>query len=172
MPLALTLSYVVHVVSAALWTGGVLYAAYAVFPPARGGDLSPPAFERSVDGLLQVTRWTGIALPVTGAYQIWVLYPTDRLLGTTAGHLVVGMALLWSVMNGVVELGVYRMRTLDGEALGVGRYMAEGFALDGDADLSDVVDAAGTGRPYVLAAAGLAVLLLVDAGLLAAGVPL
>jgi uncharacterized membrane protein len=166
MALALTLSYVVHVVSAAFWTGGVLYAAYAVFPPALTGDLSPAAFERHVDGLLRVTRWTGLALPVSGVYQVWLLYPLPRLLGTTAGYLVLGMAALWTLMNGVVELGVYRMRQLHGDPPGIGAYMARGFSVDESADVARL---AGAGRPYLLGAAALSVLLLVDAALLAGG---
>lgn len=168
MGLLLTLSYVVHVVSAAFWTGGVLYAAYAVFPSEAVADVGPAAFERSVDGLLRVTRWTGVALPATGLYQIWRLYPVERLVGTTDGHLVLGMLALWGLMNVVLEAGIYRMRTLGGDAVGVGRYMAEGFVLATDGGV-DVAARADAGRPYVLAAAALSVLLLVDAALLAGG---
>ena len=162
----LALSYVVHVVAAGFWTGAVLYAAYAVFPAALAGESSPAGFERSVDGLLAVTRWTGLALPLTGLYQIWVLYPLPRLFGTTRGHLVLGMLALWAVMNGVVETGVYRMRTLDGDRIGVGEYMTEGFQVPTGVGVERL---AGAGRPYVLLSAALAVLLLADAALLAGG---
>ncbi|GAB3321880.1 copper resistance protein CopD [Haloplanus salinarum] len=164
---ALALSYVVHVVSAAFWTGGVLYAVYAVIPAASAGDLSPAAFARSVDGLLQVTRWTGVALPLTGAYQLWLLYSLPRLFGTTAGHLVLGMAALWTLMNGLVELGVYRMCQSRGDPPGLGAYFRRGFTLGGDADVPALAD---VGRPYFRAGAALATLLLVDAALLAGGV--
>jgi len=163
-------SFVVHVAAAALWTGSVLYVAYAVLPTARAGDLGAAAFAAALDGLLQVTRWTGVALPVTGAYQLWVLYPLDGLLATTRGQLVAAMAALWGVTNGVVELGAYRVRTRDGsDRLGLARHFVR--PLDA-AELvgADPAALAATARPYVLAAAGLAVLLLVDAGLLAAGV--
>jgi hypothetical protein len=139
-----------------------------VFPAARAGEVGPGAFEGTVDGLLRVTRWTGIALPVTGIYQIWVLYPIDALLGTTRGHLVLGMLALWGVMNGLLEAGIYRMRTADGASLGIGEYMAEGFSIEADVDVPRLAE---VGRPYVLASAALAVLLLVDAALLAGGVP-
>lgn len=165
---SLTLSYVVHVVSAGFWTGSVLYAAYTVFPVARAGDLPVAAFERHVDGLLQVTRWTGLTLPLTGAYQLWVLYPLPRLTGTTAGHLVLGMLALWGVMNGLLELGVYRMRTAGDEPLDVGSYLSEGFVLDAGSDVG-VGRRAEVGWPYVRAAVVLAVLLLVDAAVLAGG---
>jgi hypothetical protein len=149
----------------------VLYAAHTVFPAARSGDVGPAAFERSVDGLLEVTRWTGLALPVTGAYRIRVLYPLPALVGTARGHLVLGMLALWGAMNGLLELGVYRMRTADGnggDPPGVGRYMAEGFVAD---DGADVPRLAAVGRPYVTASVALSVPLLVDAALLADGLP-
>jgi uncharacterized membrane protein len=184
---ALTVSYLLHVLSGAFWTGAALYVAYAVFPAARAGDLRAPAFERSVDGLLRVTRWTGLVLPATGLYQIWILYPLDALFGTTRGHLVLAMFALWGVMNGLLEVGIYRMQTAAGPAPGFGTYMAEGFSIgtddggtggsgsDAEADRSglavEVPRLAAVGRPYVLASAGLAVLLLVDAALLAGGVP-
>jgi uncharacterized membrane protein len=166
------LSYVVHVVSAAFWTGGVLYAAYAVFPAARAGELPPAAFERQVDGVLQATRWTGLALPATGAYQLWTLYPLPRLLGTTAGHLVLGMLALWGLMNGLLEAGVYRMRTVDDDRVGIGTHLRERFVLGAGPDTDghvDVVRRADVGWPYLVGAAALALLLLVDAALLASG---
>ncbi|QZY00446.1 copper resistance protein CopD [Halobaculum rubrum] len=164
MSVLLALSYVAHVVAGGLWTGGVAYAAVAVLPAARRGDLSAPGLGRSVDWLLQTTRVTGVVLPVTGGYQIWRLYPLPRLFGTTRGHLVLGMVALWGVMNGLVELGVYRMRMAEGSRMGLGRHTIERFGLDDDADARGAAEVA---RPYVLAAAALGVLLLVDAALLA-----
>lgn len=170
--LPLVLSYVVHVVAGAFWVGAVLYAAYAVVPVARTGALSPAAFETTVDRLLTVTRWTGLALPVTGLYQIWVLYPTARLFGTTRGHLVLAMLVLWTAMNGLLEVAVYRVRTAAGGAPGLGAYLAEGLTVDGGIGDADVPRLAAAARPYMLAAVALGILLLVDAGLLAYGGPL
>lgn len=164
MDTLLALSYVVHVASAALWTGAVLYVVYAVLPAARAGEFGREAFGVTVDRLLRVTRWTGLSLPLTGVYQVWLLYPVDALLGTTRGHLVVGMALLWTAMNGVVEAGVYRMRTVDAD-LSFGRYLAAGYLADGGSPAA-VERLARVGRPYLLAAAAMAVLLLADAALL------
>lgn len=161
----LVAAFVVHVVSAALWTGSALYVALAVVPAARGGDLSAAGFEWQIDGLLQVTRWTGLALPATGVYQAWQLYPLSRLLGTPRGHLVVVMAALWGAMNGLIEVGAYRMR--GDAATGPARHVVQRFAVPAGADVATLV---ARGRPYLRAAAALAVLLLVDAALLAGGV--
>ena len=170
MGLLLTASYVLHVASALFWIGAVWFAAYAVFPPARAGEVDTGLFESTLDRLLWVTRWTGVALPVTGLYQLWVLYPLDRLFGTAQGVLVLVMLGLWTVMNGLVELGVYRARTVDAD-LGFGTYFAEGVAADGGLPAGTVVAGARAARPYVLSASLLGVLLAVDAALLAGGVP-
>ena len=168
MELLLTLSYVVHVVAATLWVGGVGYAALSFVPAARAAALTPAGFERGVDALLQTTRWTGVALPVTGGYQIWQLYPSARLFGTPRGQLVLGMLGLWGSMNAVLEVGVYRTRTAAGVTIGIGRHTIERFTLRTDADVPHLATVV---RPYILVATGLGLLLLVDAALLAGGLP-
>jgi hypothetical protein len=77
-------------------------------------------------------------------------------------------------MNGLVELGVLRMRREVDPDIGWGRYMAEGFpvdALDGVGSAPGSARLATVGRPYLLASGGVAVLLLIDAALLAGGIP-
>lgn len=146
--------------------GGVGYAALSFVPAARAAELTPAGFERGVDALLQTTRLTGVALPATGGYQIWQLYPFARLFGTPRGHLVLGMLGLWGGMNGVLEAGVYRTRTATGATMGIGRHTVERSTLD-----TDVPGLATVVWPYVLVASGLGLLLLVDAALLAGGLP-
>ena len=164
----LGLPYVSHVLSALFWVGAVLYVAYVlVTVPDDAVDATGVGL--ALDKLLRLTRWTGIALPVTGLYQVWVLYPVDRLLGTTRGHLVVGMVLLWEVMNGLVELGIYRARTVDGTRLWLGTYMAEGVRADGGLPASSARDALSTVRTCLAVATCPSVLLAVDAALLGGG---
>lgn len=171
----LTTAFVFHVVSGALWTGATLYVVYATLPRASDGVLGRDAFVDAAHRLLMITRWTGIVLPVTGAYMIWVLYrPLTLLTATPRGWAVIAMLSLWGVMNGVIELGVLRMRREVDPAIGWGAYMAEGFpidALDEGGAAPSATRLAAVGRPYLLASGGLAVLLLVDAALLAGGVP-
>jgi hypothetical protein len=160
---ALVASYVLHVVAGLAWVGSL---AGGLAVTARGGDLTPAGLERGLDGLLQLTRLTGLVLPVTGLYQVWVLYPTARLLSTPRGWLVVAMFGLWGAVNGLVELGAYRVRRADGVEMGLGRHTIERLTLGADADTARLAD---TARPYLWAAAAGGVLLLVDAGLLASG---
>jgi len=171
----LTTAFVFHVLSGALWTGATLYVVYATIPRAADGTLGREAFVDAAHRLLMVTRWTGVVLPVTGAYMIWRLYaPLEALATTRRGWAVLAMLSLWGVMNGLVELGVLRMRREVDPDVGWGRYMAEGFPVDrlaGGASAPGSARLASVGRPYLLASGGLAVLLLVDAALLAGGVP-
>ncbi|MBB6645569.1 copper resistance protein CopD [Halobellus sp. MBLA0160] len=162
----LSASYVVHVLSALLWIGAVLFVASLYLPAsgANGEDLG-----WTLDRLLWITRWTGVALPVTGLYQVWLLYPLPRLIGTPRGHLVLGMFLLWGVLNGVVELGVYRARTVDGSRPSFGAYMSKGVGVDGGFPREDADEALAAVRPYLTGGAVLSVLLGVDAALLAGG---
>ena len=132
-------------------------------------DGSPADLGWTLDRLLRVTRWTGVALPVSGRYQVWVLYPIARLLGSTRGHLVLGMFLLWGIMNRLVEVGVYRARTVDGSRPSIGAYMAEGVGVDGGFPRDHAAEARSTVRPYLLGGVLLSVLLGVDAALLAGG---
>lgn len=196
----LTLSFVLHVLSGALWTGATLYVVYATLPRAVDGTLSRAAFVDAAHRLLMITRWTGVVLPITGAYMIWALYtPLDLLTASARGWAVLAMLALWGIMNGVIELGVLRMRREVDPSIGWGEYMAEGFPIEALGDSVTVTDGgassstsgggsdadtrstpagptvdrlAAVGRPYLLASGGLAVLLLVDAALLAGGVPL
>ena len=79
----LTAAFVVHVVSAGLWTGATLYVAYAILPAARTERFGRGAFVEQLHRLLLINRWTGLALPATGAYMIWELYTPLWLLFDT-----------------------------------------------------------------------------------------
>jgi len=67
-------------------------------------------------------------------------------VGTTGGHLVLGMVLLWFLLAGLSEVGAAKLS-------------------DGAADRK-VRTPAAEARPFLLAASVVAVLLLLDAGAL------
>lgn len=167
----LTIAYVLHVLSGAFWTGATIYVAYAVLPSARTGQLTAAAFTEQIHRLLLITRWTGVVLPLTGVYLIWVLYtPLEVLVETQRGVAVLVMLGLWSVMNTLIEIGVFGMRRGVDE-VGLGTYMREGFPAEIlESDVTPSALAAQI-RPYLLASTVCAVLLLVVAALLAGGIP-
>ena len=167
----LTAAFVLHVLSAAFWTGSTLYVVYAVVPAARTGRLSTELFVDNCHRLLLITRWTGVVIPLTGAYMIWVLYtPLELLTATARGWAVLVMIGLWGGMNALIELGVLRMRRAVDD-VGLAAYMTEGFPSGtlSEPPSSRRPELVGLVRPYLLGAAGCAVLLLVDAALLAGG---
>jgi len=125
-----------------------------------------------MDRLLRVTRWTGVVLPITGLYQIWVLYPWDRLVGTVDGWLVLSMFGLWGLLNGVIELSVFVMRK-EADPVGYGTFVQEGFPVAVLTEELTLQKLHQLGRPYLLVSVVLAVLLLGNAALLAVpGLPL
>lgn len=166
----ITVAYVLHVVAAAFWTGATLYVVYAVVPDASNGRLSAEALVGQIHRLLLITRWTGVVLPVTGAYLVWVFYwPPELLFETTRGWAVLAMFGLWGVMNTLVEVGVLRMRNVV-DQVGFGTYMSEGFPREILSADTTAKELAAPGRAYLYASAVCAVLLLADAALLAAGI--
>ena len=168
----LTISYLVHVVAAGFWTGAVLFVAYILLPDAGRTIVSRDGYVVQMDRLLRVTRWTGVVLPITGLYQIWVLYPWDRLVGTVDGWLVLSMFGLWGLLNGVIELSVFVMRK-EADPVGYGTFVQEGFPVAVLTEELTLQKLHQLGRPYLLGSVVLAVLLLGNAALLAVpGLPL
>jgi hypothetical protein len=144
-----TAMYAIHLVVGALWTGSVLFLTWGVLPSARTGDIRPEPL-RSVTGKLTIlSRGSALVMFLTGGHLAAQLYTVETLVGSSRGHLVLAMLGLWFVMTGLVEVGNSRMR--DG--------------LDAD----KVRDPARDGGRFYRAAAVVALLVLVDAGLLAAG---
>ncbi|MDZ7745513.1 MAG: transporter [Halobacteriales archaeon] len=143
------ITYVLHMVFAALLTGSVLYVALAVNPIAVTGDIRPEAFGRITGQLTTITRASAVVLFLTGGHQAGNFYTIETLTGSFRGHLVLAMLVLWLVLTALVEIAGARLRR----------------GLDAD----KLREPAREARPFLRAAAVLAVLLLVDAGLLASG---
>jgi hypothetical protein len=95
---------------------------------------------RTADRLAYLSRASAVVLLATGGHMAGTRY-ADALFSTTSGHLVLGMLALWTGITALVEVGRGR---LDGGRMTGGALTA------------------------YRAAAALSVLVLVDAGLLAA----
>src|SRR6056297_1701706 len=141
---------VVHVLFAGLWTGSVLFVVGAVLPASTAGSISSAAMETISTRLSWLTRISALVFVATGGHLAGTGYSAESLFGTGRGQLVVAMLVLWFVLTGLVEVGCKR--------------------LGGSTAADDVGAAVDSTRPIWLAAGAVAVLLLVDAGLLAAGV--
>jgi len=138
-----------HLLFAGLWTGSVLFVAYAVVPTAGAGEMDAAPLEILGGKLKTVSRASAVVLFLTGGHLAGTQYTVGTLTGTTRGYLVIAMIALWLVLMGLVEVG-------------------SGTLVDG-ANRKKVRQPAKEARPFFLGAAAVAVLLLIDAGLLAGG---
>ena len=139
--------WTLHVGFAILWTGSVLFVAVAVYPAALRGDIAGDALAAIVDRLRWITRIAAVAFVVSGGHMAGTLYTADSLTGTGRGHLVLTMLALWFVTTGLVE--------------------AAGGKLTDGLDAGKLREPAHEAKPFVYAAAGLSVGLILTAGLLA-----
>ena len=139
-------AYAVHLLFAGLWTGSVLFVAYAVLPAARDGELSAGLLDRFAGKLTTVSRASAALLFLTGGHLAAQRYTVDSLTGSLAGYNVLAMLALWFVLAGLVEVGTSKLTD------GTGR--------------DKVREPAAAARPFLLGASATAVLLLFNAGLL------
>ena len=146
MSLVDTAMYVVHLVFAGLWSGTVLFTSYAVIPAALNGDLRAGSLSAMTGKLKTVSRASSLLLLLSGGHLAGALYTVPSLFGSTRGYLVVTMVALWFVLTGLVEVGASKL--------------ADGTAQQ------KVREPAAQARPFLLGASAVALLLLVDAGLL------
>ena len=146
MSLIDTAMYVVHLVFAGLWSGTVLFTSYAVIPAALNGDLRAGSLAAMAGKLKTVSRASSLLLFLSGGHLAGALYTVPSLFGSTRGYLVLAMVALWFVLSGIVEVGASKL--------------SEGTSQQ------KVREPAAQARPFLLAGSVVALLLLVDAGLL------
>ncbi|MFC7199598.1 transporter [Halospeciosus flavus] len=149
MAIGTTVSAAVHLLFAGLWTGAVVFVTYAVLPTAVKGQIGTDPLEAIVSKLTTLSRASAFLLLVTGGHLAGTRYTVASLTGTGRGHLVLTMVVLWLALAALVEVAAARMR--------------DGLELD------KVRTPAENAQSIFRAASLVAVLLLVDAGLLMGG---
>jgi len=142
--------YVLHVLFASLWTGSILFFVAAVLPAATSGTISAAAVSVMTTRLVWLTRIGALVFVATGGHLAGTSYTAETLFSTGRGQLVVAMLVLWFVLTGLIEISVKR--------------------FDRAAETDGVEAAVASTRPLFGIAGLLAVLLLVDAGLLTANI--
>lgn len=148
MPLLNTVVAVTHLVFAGLWTGSVVFVAWAIRPLAAGGDLNAGPLGELGGSLRSLSRVSVLLLFLTGGHLAGTRHTVDSLLGSTTGWLVLAMLGLWLVLAALVEVGTGR--------------------LVSGADRQKVREPARSAKRPLRAAGLVAILLLVDGGLLTA----
>jgi hypothetical protein len=99
----------VHLVFAATWVGSVLFVTFGVLPLARDGEMDADPTRRILVRLTNVSRLCALVLLLTGGHMAATAYGLDGLTGTTAGYLVVAMVVLWLALAGLIEVAAARM---------------------------------------------------------------
>lgn len=150
MALADAVAYATHLLFAGLWSGTVLFVTVGILPLGLRGEIRPAPFSFVVSRLSTVTRASALFLLVSGGHMAANAYTVESLTGTRRGHQVLAMVALWFLLAGLVEAGSARMRR------GLSQEKVRTPARDG--------------KPFLYAASVVALLLLLDAGLLAGGV--
>lgn len=135
-----------HLVFAAVWAGSVVFVAWGVLPAVANGSISAGSLKSISRRLVLLSRVSAVVLLVSGG--LMASRYGDAIASTTPGYLVLAMTVLWLLLIGFVELA--------------GRTLFE--ALDD----GEVRDAVGASRGRFRTAGVVALLLLVDAGLLSA----
>ncbi|MFB6164669.1 MAG: CopD family protein [Haloarculaceae archaeon] len=147
MDIGTTISAVIHVMFAGAWTGSVIFMTYGVIPVARAGNIDTDPFADITSRLLTLSRASAVLMLLTGAHLAFTaLGGVEALTGTTPGYLVIAMIVLWAVLAALVEIGTSRI--------------SEGLRE------RKVRTPAEKGRPFFIAGSAVALLLLVDAGVL------
>jgi len=109
MAIDVTIGYVIHMLFAAVWTGGVIFMTYGVIPVARAGNIDTDPFADISSRLLTLSRLSALVLFLTGGHLAGRLYTVDTLTGSGNGHLVLTMIVLWLAMAGLVEVGTKKI---------------------------------------------------------------
>ena len=140
---------VTHLLFAGLWTGSVVFVAWSIRPLAARGDLAPGPLGDVAGSLRTLSRISVLLLFLTGGHLAGTGHTVDSLLGSTTGWLVLVMLALWFALAGLVEVSTGRL-------------------VDGT-DRDKVREPARRAKRPLQAAALVALVLLVDGGLIAAG---
>ncbi|MFB6083032.1 MAG: transporter [Halorientalis sp.] len=149
--ISVTITNVIHLLFAGLWTGSVLFMTYGVLPVAGKGSIDTDPFADITSRLLTLSRASALLMFLTGGYLVSGSgYTAKSLTGTTGGYLVIVMIVLWLALAGLVEVGTSKIS-------------------DGLAERK-LREPANDARPFFLAASVVALGLLVIAGLLLSGV--
>lgn len=100
----LTLTWVIrflHVLFAAIWTGGYALLALAVVPLLRGGALRIAGAARALDSIARFLSLAGTLTMVFGALLIWRTRGYGQLMGNEWGGII-----LASIAIAIVVMGI------------------------------------------------------------------
>lgn len=137
---------VLHMLFAGAWAGGTILLVGAVLPAASRGTFSSDGLEWILRRFSYLSMAAVAALLITGGHLAGTFYTVESLQSTGRGHLVLTMTGLWLVLAGMLHLGTRR--------------------LTATMETAGVEAAVDSTRSWFWLAGGVALLLLIVAGLL------
>ncbi|WP_248897981.1 transporter [Haloplanus halobius] len=99
----------IHLLFAGLWAGSVIFVAFGVLPTARDGGFDAGPLTDLIGRFRLGSRIASLVLFLTGGHLAAARYTSETLVGSSRGHLVIGMVLLWLALTGLVEVGSGRL---------------------------------------------------------------
>jgi len=133
-----------HLVFAGVWAGSVVFVAWGVLPAVANGSISSGSLRMISRRIVFLSRLSAVVLLVSGGLMAGRY--GGAIASTTPGYLVLLMTVLWLLLIGFVEMA--------------GRTLSEQL------EAGNVTKAVTASRGRFRAAGIVALLLLVDAGLL------
>lgn len=111
MTAVLDIVIAVHMLFAALWTGGTLLISGSVIPAARRELLGLEALGLITNRFSYLTIGSVLLLLFSGGHMAGTLYTAETLFSTDRGMLVMTMVGLWLLLTIVLSIGLLRLRT-------------------------------------------------------------
>lgn len=114
---------IVHLTTGGVWAGWTVFMAALVVPAARDGRLDADAVTWLCGRFARLSQLAPVVMLLTGMYMVGAGVPTDALLASLRGYLVLTMVGLWLLLSALTVASSRRL-TAGVAAVGVERAAA------------------------------------------------
>ncbi|GKZ15972.1 CopD family protein [Haladaptatus sp. T7] len=101
---------IVHTLFAGVWAGWTVFMAALVVPAARDGKLGADGIRWMTQQFTRFSSLSSVVLLLTGGFMAGDLYTTETLTGSSRGHLVLTMVVLWLALSGLSHMAGSRLK--------------------------------------------------------------
>ncbi len=109
MTLANVTMRILHTVFAGVWAGWTVGMAALVVPAARNGHIGEDGLRWLTTQFSRFSSLSSLVMLLTGGFLAQKLYPGSSLTGSSRGHLVLTMVVLWFVLTGLAHMSSARV---------------------------------------------------------------
>ncbi|MFC6768839.1 hypothetical protein [Natrinema soli] len=100
---------IMHLMTAGVWAGWTVFMAVLILPAARNGRLGSDALIWLTGRFSLFSKVAPVVMFLTGMYMVGQSYPTDALLGSSRGYLVLSMIGLWLALSALTNVSSRRL---------------------------------------------------------------